>query len=166
MRKVRQWEERKKSPQEDGCVWQAGPSRVFGQEAERGEGRPDETTSSTWVPLTVYICPLPSAQSQPIPPASPYGGLIVVVHRFSFYENSFLLPSYPFHFFFRCRRRSHHFAHFFHGDRAPLYLSMMSSVFVSHFIVLILSQNCSITHFPRPAVKWMNLLPRAFGSVK
>lgn len=31
----------------DGCVWQAGPSWVVGQEAERGEGRPDETTSST-----------------------------------------------------------------------------------------------------------------------
>lgn len=31
----------------DGCVWRAGPSRVGGQEAGRGERRRDEAASST-----------------------------------------------------------------------------------------------------------------------
>ena len=38
---------KEKSLVKDGCVWQAGPSWVVGQEAKRGEGQPDETTCST-----------------------------------------------------------------------------------------------------------------------
>lgn len=36
-----------KTKTKDGCVWQTGLSRVVGQDMERGEGRPDETTGST-----------------------------------------------------------------------------------------------------------------------
>lgn len=111
---------KEKSPLKDGCVWQAGPSWVVGQEAERGEGRPDETTSSTWVSLTLYICPRPSAQSQPIPTALPYGGFIFCCTGFLFCENSLLPPSFPFHFFFSCVAEASSFCKLlFFCDRTP-----------------------------------------------
>lgn len=78
-----------KTKTKDGCVWQTGLSRVVGQDMERGEGRPDETTGSTWVPLAVYICRRASAQSQPVSTASPYGGFTFCCASFD--ENSVLL---------------------------------------------------------------------------
>ncbi len=89
------WRERKreeKSPLKDGCVWQAGLSWVVGQEVERDEGQPDETMSSTWVPLTLYICPRPSAAPHHMVTSSFAAWAL-------FNENRLLLPSSPFYFF-------------------------------------------------------------------
>lgn len=82
-------------------MWQAGVSWFVGQDVERGEGRPDETASRTWVPLTLYICrPLCLRGRHPSPPrrrmeASPGAAYT------SFNEKSVSASSGPFHFFFQ-----------------------------------------------------------------
>lgn len=92
--KSAEWKDRRKYENEkrriwkDGCVWRAGPSCVVGQDVEGGEGPPDKPTSSTWVPLTLYICRA-SAQSQPVSTASPYGGFTFCFVHFIHWKQGF-----------------------------------------------------------------------------
>lgn len=64
------------------------------------EGAPDETTSSTWVPLTLHICPRLCVQSQPLPSASPYGGFIFCCMAFILWKLSYWSAILCFSFLF------------------------------------------------------------------